>query len=110
MKKRLSVLMLCSALFCSNVAAHSSHGVISGQAAINIVSKSLPQMTFKEFGFEVGKLDASWKLLTSSDISVISVQETFYIVSANNNEKENRIYFKIANNGQVMGVTHKNDF
>lgn len=110
MKKLLSVLALCSTIFCSNVAAHSDHGVISGQAAINIVSKSLPQMTFKEFGFEVGKLGASWKLLTSSDMSVVSVEDSFYIVSANNTETESTIYFQIANNGQVMDVTHKNNF
>jgi len=67
-------------------------------------------MTFKEFGFEVGKLDVSWKLLTSSDISVVSVEDSFYVVRANNTEKEGAIYFQIANNGQVMDVTHKNDF
>ena len=104
MQKLLSVLAVCSTIFCSNVAAHSDHGVI------NIVSKSLPQMTFKEFGFEVGKLGASWKLLTSSDMSVVSVEDSFYIVSANNTETESTIYFQIANNGQVMDVTHKNNF
>jgi hypothetical protein len=110
MKKLLSILALCSAIFCSNVTAHSAHGDISGQAAINIVSKSLPQMTFKEFGFEVGKLDASWKLLTSSDMSVVSVKDSFYVVSANNTETGGSIYFQIANNGQVMAVNHKNNF
>lgn len=110
MKKLLSVLALCSTILCSNVAAHSDHGVISAQAAINIVSKSLPQMTFKEFGFEVGKLDASWKSLTSADLSVVSVEDSFYVVSANNTETDGMIYFQIANNGQVMDVTHINNF
>lgn len=110
MKKILSVLTLCSAMICSNVSAHSDHGIISGQAAINIANKSLPQMTFKEFGFEVGKLDTSWKLLTAKDLSVVSVEDSFYVVSANNKETQSTIYFKIANNGQVMDITHKNDF
>lgn len=110
MNKLLSVLALCSTIFCSNVAAHSEHGVISGQAAVNIVGKSLPQMTFKTFGFEVGKLDASWKSLTSADLAVVRVEDSFYVVSANNNQTTSMIYFKIANNGQVMDVTHNNDF
>ncbi|WJG09216.1 DUF6488 family protein [Aliiglaciecola sp. LCG003] len=56
MKKLLSVLAFCSVMICSNAIAHSDHGIISGQAAVNIVNKSIPKMTFKEFGFEVGKL------------------------------------------------------
>lgn len=110
MNKLLSALTLCSGLFCSAALAHSEHGIISGQAAISIANKSLAQMTFKDFGFQVGKLDSSWKSLTSSDMSVVNVEDSFYVVSAINNQTNSTIYFKIANNGQVLHITDKNDF
>jgi hypothetical protein len=58
----------------------------------------------------VGKLDASWKTLTALDLSVVSVEDSFYVVSANNNESESTIYFKVAFDGQIMNVTHTNEW
>lgn len=110
MKKLLSVLALCSVITCSNAFAHSDHGIISGQAALNIVNKSIPKMTFKEFGFEVGKLDNSWKAVSSEDLSVVSVEDSFFVVGATNKEIGNTIYFKIATDGQVLDITNKNEF
>jgi hypothetical protein len=113
MKKLLTVLTLCSGLICGNVSAHGDHdkrGVISEQAAISIANKSLTQMTFKEFGFEVGKLDDSWKSVTSANFTVVSAHDSFYIVSANNTGNDNTIYLKINKNGQVLEVSHKNEF
>jgi len=113
MKKLLTVLTICSGLICGNVAAHGDHNrptIVSEQAAISIANKSLAQMTFKEFGFEVGKLDDSWKSVTSTNFTVVSVQDSFYIVSANNTENDSTIYFQINKNGQVLEVSHKNEF
>ncbi|GAC34749.1 DUF6488 family protein [Paraglaciecola polaris] len=40
-------------------------------------------------------------------MSVVNVEDRFYVVSANNTETEDTIYFQIDNNCRVMDVTHK---
>ncbi|MBL4742008.1 MAG: hypothetical protein COB75_03700 [Idiomarina sp.] len=110
MKKTLSAAALCFALISGSAVAHGDHGVISGQKAISIAAKSVKQMTFKNFDFEVGKLDDSWKDLSLENFSVVSVEEEFYVVSASNSDTAKQIFFKIANNGQVLDVKTKNGF
>lgn len=110
MKKRLKVLTLCAVLNMGNAYAHGDHdepAVISPEGAISIANKSVQQLTFKELGFAVGKLDASWKTLTAQDLSVVSIEDSFYVVSAKNSEST--LYFKVAFDGQVMDVTHTNE-
>ncbi len=67
-------------------------------------------MTFKDAGFEVGKLDESWKNIDKSQLSIASVEDNFYVVSASNASNEDKLYFQIAKNGQVISVKDKNDF
>ena len=110
MKKTLSAVVLCCTLISGSALAHGDHGVISGQKAISIAAKSVKQMTFKDFGFEVGKLDESWKDLSPEKFSVVSVEEEFYVVSASNSDAAKQVFFKIANNGQVLDVKAKNDY
>lgn len=110
MKKFISVAALCSALVSGNALAHADHGMISGQKAISIAVKSVQQMTFKDFGFEVGKLDESWKEVKSEQFSVLRVEENFYVVSASTNKNDKQLFFKIANNGQVLDVKSTQDF
>lgn len=110
MKKVFSATVLCCALISGSALAHGDHGVISGQKAIRVVAKSVKQMTFKDFGYEVGKLDDTWKDLSSDKFSVVSVEEEFYVVSASNIDSTKQVFFKIANNGQVMDVKATNDF
>ena len=103
-------MVLCCTLISGNALAHGDHGVISGQKAISIAAKSVKQMTFKDFGFEVGKLDESWKDLSPEEFSVVSVEEEFYVVSASSSDAAKQAFFKIANNGQVLDVKAKNDY
>jgi len=110
MKKLLSTLLFCAVFVSGGVLAHADHGIISGQQAISIAAKSVKQMTFKDFGFEVGKLDDSWKDLSPEKFSVVSVEEEYYVVSASNSDAAKQVFFKIANNGQVLDVKAKNDF
>jgi hypothetical protein len=93
-----------------NAFAHSNHNVISGQTALGVASKSVKQLTFKDFGFEVGKLDASWKALKDSHFSVVDVLEDSFIISAKNIASDNTIFFQIANNGQILNVKNNNEF
>lgn len=110
MKKTLSAAFICCAVISGNAQAHGDHGVISGQNAISIAAKSVKQMAFKDFGFKVGKLDNSWKNLSPDKFNVVSVKEEFYVVEALNADATSQLYFKIANNGQVLDVAATNEF
>ena len=110
MKKLACALLLSVYLGHGSALAHSDHGIISGQAALNIANKSVQQLTFKDFGFEVLQLDKSWKDLKASDYSIVEVLEDSYIVSAKNMVSEQSIYFHIDNNGQVRNVKNNNEF
>jgi hypothetical protein len=111
MKKCLATItLLCSVFVSGHVLAHGDHGIISDQSAISIATKSVKQLTFKDFGFEVGKLDYSWNDISVEHVSVISVENDFYVVSAANKTTLKKIFFKIANNGQVLDVKHQEDF
>jgi hypothetical protein len=110
MKTLLSTLTFMLLLVQGASFAHSDHGVISGQTAMNITKSSLKKMAFKDFGFEVGKLASSWKEIQDKDINVVDVKEHYYIVSAANAELKQTIYFQINNGGMVVKVKANNDF
>lgn len=84
--------------------AHGGHDAISPETALNIANKSVKQLTFKDLGFAVGKLDASWKSITDKNFSVIQVLDKTFIVSATNTSNKKVIYFEIAKNGKMLGV------
>ena len=111
MNKLLTIIALCGALLTGNVKAHADHGVISGQKAISISATLIKKMTFKDAGYEVGKLDESWKNIDKSQLSIASVEDNFYIVSAfNPTSSKNKLYFQIAKNGQVLAAKYHNNF
>ncbi|WP_010179420.1 DUF6488 family protein [Glaciecola sp. HTCC2999] len=110
MNKLISIVALCGALLTANVQAHSDHGAISGQKAVSIAATHIQKMTFKDAGFDVGKLDESWKNIDKSQLSIASVEDNFYVVSASNSNNQGKLYFQIAKNGRVMAVKDKNDF
>ena len=110
MKILISAVLFISFLGQGNALAHSNHSVISAQTALSIASKSAKQLAFKDFGFEVGKLDASWKELKDSNFSVVDVLGGSYIISARNTASENTIFFRIATNGQILNVKNSNAF
>jgi len=62
------------------------------------------QLTFKDFGYEVGKLDKSWKSLSKKDVNISNLLDTAFIVSATNATTQKVIYFEIAKNGKVRGI------
>lgn len=84
--------------------AHANHDVISSETALIIANKSVKQLTFKDLGFEVGKLDASWKSLSDANFSVKEVLDATFIISAANTTNSEVIYFEIANSGKVLSV------
>ena len=84
--------------------AHQGHNEISSETAINIAHKSVKQLTFKDFGYDVGKLDVSWKSLNDSSFSVLEVLEKRFIIVAINGSNDQTIYFEITKNGKVVSV------
>jgi hypothetical protein len=92
----------------SMVFAHQGHAVISSQTAVTVANKTVKQLTFKDLGFELGKLDVSWKSLTVENFRVLKVLDKTFIISATNAINEEVIYFEIAKNGKVLGVKDTN--
>ena len=110
MNKILLITALCAALLSVNVCAHGDHGVIDDKKALSIAAKTIKKMTFKDVGFAVGKLDGSWKSLNKSQFVIIKVEDSHYVVSANNPKNDTKVYFKIAKNGDVLAANNKNTF
>ena len=104
MKFIIGTIFLIAFIRPNVIFAHANHDVISSETALTIANKSIKQLTFKDLGFEVGKLDTSWTLLTDANFSVKEVLEATFIISATNTSKSEVIYFEIANNGTVLSV------
>jgi len=103
MKQLLGTLLLVILITPSGLAmAHSDHGAISDNAAVQIAHKTVQQMTFKDFGYPVGKLDNSWKSVKQDDIEVVEVGDGFYVLRITQGETKQSLLMKIALTGQVM--------
>jgi len=72
------------------------------------INKLLVLLAFKDYGFEVGKLNDSWKGISSEAFTVVNESDDTYIIQASNDSEQ--VYFKIAKNGQLVDVKSKNDF
>ena len=104
-----SILIFMTMIPCYSF-AHSDHGVIDSETALEITDKSINQMMFKDMGFEVGKLDSTWKGLQRSNFSVVETNSEYFLISVKNPTTNQVIYFKISTNGQVLDVTNTKPF
>ncbi|GAC20680.1 DUF6488 family protein [Paraglaciecola arctica] len=104
MKIILRTLLLIAYIGQGAAIAHQDHNEITSETALGIANKFVQQLTFKDFGYEVGQLNESWKSLTEANFSVIEVLEKSFIVSAANSSTNTVIYFEIAKNGSVLSV------
>lgn len=84
--------------------AHTGHGVINEETALQIAYKTVQQMTFKDFGFPVGKLEDSWKSVKPEDIQIVEVGDAFYVLRITQTETKQSLSMKIAFTGLVMAV------
>jgi len=110
MNKLLLIIMFCSTFFVGTASAHGDHGVITDKKALSITATLIKKMTFKDVGFDVGKLTPTWKNVDKSQLSIVSVADKFYVVSALNPSNDEKLYFQIAKNGRVNAVKNINDF
>ena len=104
MKVIIRALFLIACIWQGAAFAHDGHNEISSETALNIASKSVQQLTFKNLGYQVGKLDASWKSATDANFNVVEVLEKAFVVSAANPSTNEVIYFEIAKNGRVISI------
>jgi hypothetical protein len=104
MKVIIRALFLVACIWQSAVFAHQGHNEISSETALNIANKSVQQLTFKDFGYQVGKLDVSWKSATDANFDVVEVLEKAFVVSAVNPSTNQIIYFEIEKDGKVLSV------
>lgn len=104
MKVLIRAILLATLIAQGAVYAHQGHGEINDEDALNIASKSVKQQTFKDFGYAIGKLDASWKSSNNVHFSVLEVLDEAYIVSATNATNNKVIYFEITIDGNIIGV------
>ena len=75
---------------------------IDTQSAIQIASKSIQQMTFKDLGDQAAKLDASWKSVRIEDIEVVDFKDGFFMLRAVNKAINKSVYLKITVTGKVL--------
>jgi len=109
MKAVLFALVLGASIAQNSVYAHTTHGVDEDKA-IAIVYDALPQLTTKDFGFEVGQLDKSWNSIADSVVTMVETDGDFYVMQATNTETDATIFFLIGINGKVLDVKNSNDF
>lgn len=110
MHKLISIVVFCISLMSTGVLAHSDHGHVSDQQAISIAAKSINKLAFKDYGFEVGKLNDSWKEIPSEALSLVKESDDYYIIKASNENEGSEVYFKITKSGQLLDVKSKSDF
>ncbi len=110
MKTLLVALFITLIFSTSSAFAHTDHGKISPKVATQIAAKATQKLTFKDFGFKVGKLSESWKNLTSEDFKLHAAEANRYIVSANNKLENKTIYFLMTMSGEVLKVNQEANF
>lgn len=110
MKSLITVLLMALILNTGVVFAHGDHGKINAKQALEVAAKATQQLTFKDFGFKVGKLNESWKTLTAEDFKLLGVEANRYVISADNKTENKKIYFLMTMTGEVLKVNTEGKF
>ncbi len=110
MKNLMVMLFITLMLNMGTALAHGDHGKISAKQAVQVALKAAKNLTFKDFGFNVGKLDESWKSLTTEDFKLYAAQANRYIISASNKTDNKTIYFLMTMSGEVLKVNQEAKF
>lgn len=110
MKKLVSTLALLLLLGASaQVSAHGDgHGVISDQEAVLAAATTVKKMTFKDFGFEAGKLGDQWKSVTHENVTLIDIIDGNFLLEVKHPETSETIYIQITKSGQAIAATEAN--
>lgn len=106
MKKMMTALLLTILSFNSQwLAAHGEgHGAVNASQAQAIALSITKKLSFKDLGFSVGKLDASWRKVSSENTSVLPSDSDKHIIQVNNPENDKRIIVSVTPTGGVLTV------
>lgn len=105
--KTIFTFCLLSLAFCQGAIAHSEHSAISEGAALSIAKRAVNKLSFKDLGYNVGKLPKQWSQLKDSDFTLLESKGNYYLVSAAQTDTGKIIYLKITTSGQVVSVNEK---
>lgn len=97
-----TLLLLVMTASAGQVVAHNDHYVIDEQKAIEIAGNIVQRMTFRDMGYAAGKLDASWKAIQTSDISIVDAKDGVYLLQVTQSEIKESLSLRIAFNGRVL--------
>ena len=109
--KNLIVMLFVGLMLNTGIAfAHGDHKMISAKDAIQVAIKVTQKLTFKDLGYKVGKLDESWKALTTEEFKLYAAQDNRYKVSAFNKDNNKVIYFLMTISGELLQVNSEAKF
>ncbi|MGI2146889.1 MULTISPECIES: DUF6488 family protein [Alteromonadales] len=89
---------------------HSRNSHMNEKKVISITIKTINKMTFKDLGYEAGKLPSSWETINNADVNIVNVHEGSYVVSATNSQVKQTLYFRIDDDGDVVAVSENKGF
>lgn len=107
MKKLCLVVALMLGFGFGQVQAHPEHDnyQINGRAASSIAMRTVQQLTIKELGFEVKRLEEAWKNVSIEHMTVEAYKVDHYVVKATEPESAKTVFLKILKTGQVVQVS-----
>ena len=89
---------------------HSRNSHMNEKKVISITIKTINKMTFKDLGYEAGKLPSSWEIINKADVNIVNVHEGSYVVIATNLQVKQTLYFRIDDDGDVVAVSENKGF
>lgn len=105
MKQILCALLLVILIQLAGlVMAHSDHGMINSETAVQIAHKTVLRMTFKDMGFKAGKLSEGWKSVPEDAVEVVGSTHSYYVLRVVQSVLGEALVLKIANSGEVLSV------
>jgi len=102
--KNIFIFCLLSLALCQGAIAHSEHSMISEGAALSIAKRAVSKLSFKDLGYNVGKLSKQWSLLKDTDFTLLDSKGNYFLVSATQTDIGKIIYLKITTSGQLISV------
>ncbi|BFM09780.1 DUF6488 family protein [Halioxenophilus aromaticivorans] len=107
MKTATISLVLVAALFSATAGAHGKKTPptsLKRGSAKNLVTITVQQMTFKDMGFEAGKLGRSWQSITDDNIVLASRNGSTFVYTVKNDANDKVLTVNVLNDGTVESV------
>lgn len=77
---------------------------IGDKQALDIVFSMTKALTFKDRGYAVGKLDASWVKVAKKEFGLVEESSLAFVYQATNTSNNQTLLFSISKSGRVESV------